>query len=349
MNILVSILLLGALTQVSFVESSSSKRVVCYQGTWSVYRPANGTYGASNIDPFLCTHLIYSFIGLHANGSIRILDPHLDVTRKNFEQFVALSKKNPKLKVMVAIGGWNEGSVNYSKVVTDPKLRATFVQNVVTFLKTYGFHGFDLDWEYPADRGGLPSDKENFSLLIKELKAAFKEGGYILSAGVRALGSKADISYEVPELNKYLDFITIMTYDYHIASENVTGHVSPLYRVSADRTEEERHLNINASIHEWIERGASPENINLGIPFYGRAYTLADPSKTGLGAPVSKPGIAGPYTQEAGTIGYHEVVERLASGDWTYVFDEQQAAPHVYSGDQWMAYLDVSAIEKRVS
>nr|CAH7736953.1 unnamed protein product [Callosobruchus chinensis] len=208
---------------------------------------------------------------------------------------------------MVAIGGWNEGSSNYSTVVTDADLRAAFVENVVTFLETYNFHGFDLDWEYPADRGGLASDRENFSLLVKELKAAFEEGGYILSAAVRALGSKADISYEVPALNEYLDFINIMTYDYHSGSENVTGHVSPLYRVSADETEEEQHLNINASIHEWIERGACPENINLGIPFYGRSFILANASDNGLGAPVSGPGTAGPYTQEAGTLGYHEV------------------------------------------
>ncbi|VEN63793.1 unnamed protein product [Callosobruchus maculatus] len=112
MKVLTSVLLLGALIQASLAETASSKRVVCYQGTWSVYRPANGTYGVADIDPSLCTHLIYSFIGLYANGSIRLLDPFLDIDRKNFEQFVALSEENPNLKVMVAIGGWNEGSTN---------------------------------------------------------------------------------------------------------------------------------------------------------------------------------------------------------------------------------------------
>lgn len=37
----------------------NKKKLVCYYGTWAVYRPDAGRYPVENIDPFLCTHVIY--------------------------------------------------------------------------------------------------------------------------------------------------------------------------------------------------------------------------------------------------------------------------------------------------
>lgn len=38
---------------------NNRKNLVCYYGTWAVYRPDAGKYPVENIDPFLCTHVIY--------------------------------------------------------------------------------------------------------------------------------------------------------------------------------------------------------------------------------------------------------------------------------------------------
>lgn len=44
-------------------------------------------------------------------------------------------------------------------MAADPTQRSKFVTSVLNFVLTYGFDGFDFDWEYPANRGGDPIDK----------------------------------------------------------------------------------------------------------------------------------------------------------------------------------------------
>jgi hypothetical protein len=59
--------------------SGSSKRVVCYYTNWSVYRPGTAKFSPQNINPYLCTHLIYAFGGLTRDNSLRPYDKYQDI------------------------------------------------------------------------------------------------------------------------------------------------------------------------------------------------------------------------------------------------------------------------------
>lgn len=65
------------------------------------------------------------------------------------------------------MGGWTAGSVVYSNMVSTAESRAEFIESSINYLRIHGFDGLDMDWEYPANRGGLLSDKQNFGLLVK--------------------------------------------------------------------------------------------------------------------------------------------------------------------------------------
>ena len=157
------------------LDNENNKKVVCYFGSWSKYRPGDGKFDVENIDPHLCTHYIYSFAGLDGSEfTIKALDAFNDLPNnwgKNaYGRFTNIKKENPNAKTLLAIGGWNEGSINYSKMVSDPAKREKFIESVIDLLEEHGFDGLDLDWEYPANRGGTPSDKQNFVDLLKEMR-----------------------------------------------------------------------------------------------------------------------------------------------------------------------------------
>ena len=139
----------------------------------------------NNINPNLCTHLLYSFAKLDPTTfKIVPTDPYGDITLKGYSNFTALKSKNPSLKTMISIGGWTDstdGTKKYSKLVANSTNIATFVTSVMSFLPTYGFDGLDVDWEVPS----TPADKAGFARLSQALRTAFKSK-YLLSAATSA-------------------------------------------------------------------------------------------------------------------------------------------------------------------
>lgn len=58
----------------SNVDKNSEFKVVCYFTNWAWYRQGFGKYLPSDIDPDLCTHIIYGFAVL--DGDQLIIKPH---------------------------------------------------------------------------------------------------------------------------------------------------------------------------------------------------------------------------------------------------------------------------------
>nr|XP_019543590.2 chitinase-3-like protein 1 [Aedes albopictus] len=341
----------GLVIAVTFflAKTIAARNIVCYYGTWAAYRNGNGKFSVSNIDPSLCTHLIYAFVGINANGTIRVLDPWLDLEDNwglgTIRRFNDLKSSNPNLKTLVAVGGWNEGSQRFSTVAQNPILRKRFALDAARFCSYHGFDGLDVDWEYPAQRDGDPTiDRENFVTLLADLREEFSKRGLLLAAAVAAAESSASISYNIPEVVKYLDFINLMAYDLHGPWESRTGHNAPLYIGPHDNTTNKMQLNVNSSVNYWLSQGAPAWKIMLGVAFYGRSFTLRSNNEHGVGAPTSGPGQAGQYTYESGFLGYNEICEKLAADKWNQCWDADQKVPFAYGGSQWVGYDNVESL-----
>lgn len=158
----------------------------------------------------------------------------------------------------------------------------------------------------------------------------------LLTAAVPASPEAIAAGYDVPEVVKYVDFLNVMTYDFHGHWEGQVGHNSPLFPLETAASHQRKltvvrpateqpcsdycptFVDRNQNRHfflifqdygarEWVKLGAPAEKIMIGMPTFGRTFTLADLSKFDIGSPASGGGIAGPYTSEAGFLAYYEV------------------------------------------
>jgi chitinase len=338
-------------------EPAKSYKVVCYYTNWAQYRMKPATFLPENINASLCTHLLFAFAKISEQSELASFewnDESTDWSKGMYEKVVMLKRDNKDLKVLVAVGGWNHGSLLFSNMARDDTLRANFVRTTVAFLKKHKFDGLDLDWEYPANRDteDRPDDKVHFTALCKELHAAFKPHKMILTAAVAAGLKYMKTGYEMAQIHKYLDIINIMAYDLHGGWDNVTGSNAPLYghQFDSDKT-----LNVDYALRYWLKY-VPAEKLVLGVSSYGRSFKL----KEGYEAcpltdtPVKGVGTAGRFTREDGSLAYYEICEKILVNKWKYVWNDEQKVPYIYSQEvssssaspmEWAGFEDVRSAE----
>lgn len=68
---------------------------MCYMTSWSIKRPGTGKFTPDNIDPMLCTHVIYAF-GTLKDFKLTFND---EKDTEQYKELMALREKNANLKV----------------------------------------------------------------------------------------------------------------------------------------------------------------------------------------------------------------------------------------------------------
>lgn len=180
---------------------------------------------------------------------------------------------------MAAIGGADsQQTFSFSTFTKVQKRRINFIQNLIKIAIEFSLDGIDVDYEFPQSN----EDKLNFVKLLEEIKNSFNSYGFILSIAVAPDRWRAEKFYDIPRISNAVDFINLMTYDFHGSWNDVIGHHAQMFSHIYD-SDFMKELNCASSVLYWLSKGAPEDKLNLGIPTYGNVFYLNDPKLHKIG------------------------------------------------------------------
>ncbi|RSN52597.1 chitinase [Amycolatopsis sp. WAC 04182] len=233
--------------------------------------------------------------------------------RKDIESLAAVKRGHPDLTVLISIGGW--AAPGFGAGAATAESRRAFVKSCVDkWLSAFPpglVDGFDVDWEFPVS-GGLPSignspaDRANFTLLLKEFRAQLQRYARDHGRPSRAMKLSADIpagrvqddgtgtggapydasnSFDLREVGRLVDIFNLMTYDFCTGYSKFSCFNDPLVKRPGDPNDE--YNNNVGALKYMTDHGVPREKIVLGVPFYGRAFTVTSTANDGLYQPYT--------------------------------------------------------------
>ncbi|MEZ4663548.1 MAG: glycosyl hydrolase family 18 protein [Caldilineaceae bacterium] len=343
-------------------------RIIGYFVSWAVY---DRNFHVAEIKADRLTHINYAFANISEQGECILGDPYADTEkiypktdnsndppgtlRGSFNQLRILKEAHPHLKTLISVGGWN-WSARFSDAALTPEARARFTQSCVDFMARYGFDGIDIDWEYPvggglAGNGARPEDKQNFTLLLAELRRALDARGvadgrdYLLSIAAPA-GPTLYANFELDKIHAYLDWINVMAYDFHTGAESTTNLHAPLFAAADDPSADATQLNVDAALRAYLDAGVPAAKLIMGMPFYGHGWSGVDAAHNGLyQSSMGQPS----GTWEPGIFDYMDLAANYIDAGYSRQWHAEANAPWLYSAASkiMISYDDAESIVRK--
>lgn len=295
----------------------------------------------------------FAFATLNPAGTV-VLDSPTAV--KSLADLVALRKVNPRLHILASVGGW--GADHFSEAAWDDASRSRFADSAAQLLEKHDLDGLDIDWEYPTLPGpGIshhPEDRPHFSLLLEAVRKRLDQLGaahggrhYLLT--IAAADSEFVAGIELKHASRSLDWINLMTYDFHNGLTPTTGHHAGLHlsklAPASDRAADK-------AVQQFLAAGVPASKLVLGVAFYGRAFGGVSPQHDGLQQKYTH-FIGAPSWRElkADYITYQSNSSEVGKNGYVRRWDEQAQAPYLWNAEThtFVSYDDPQSLRAKMA
>lgn len=145
---------------------------------------------------------------------------------------------------------------------SSPTAQTTLINNLINLLNTRGAHGINIDFE------GLPSSQAtNFTNFMINLCNAVHANDPNMMVSVCLYAVDWSNVFNETVLSNYVDFFTIMGYDYYYSGSSQAGPTDPLYGFNTgyDRS-------LSRTITYYLDEGIPENKLVLGLPYYGKEW-----------------------------------------------------------------------------
>ncbi|KAH7040899.1 chitinase [Microdochium trichocladiopsis] len=328
--------------------SSSDKRTIGYYEGWNYKRPC-GNMEPEDIPLGWYTHINFAFALIDPN-TFRIA-PMDEGTAARYKRVTALKAGQPGLQVWIAIGGWAMNDpgpyrTTFSDLAKSTAAQDVFFESLLTFMTNNGFDGVDLDWEYPMaeDRGGIPEDFDNYVTFCRRLRERLNSSGRAWGITMTLPASYWYLrGFNLKELEPYLDWFNIMTYDIHGVWDSTVHSIGSFAYAHTNLTEIDLGLNLL-----W-RNNVNPDRVVMGLGFYGRSFTMKDANCMAAGCPFASGAANGTCTDTAGVLSAAEIHDIVENRGATVTFDPVAACKIATWGDrQWVSWDDAETLKLKI-
>ncbi|KAL5772826.1 hypothetical protein ACOSQ2_012750 [Xanthoceras sorbifolium] len=245
---------------------------------------------------------------------------------------------SPSVKTLLSIGGGNASKADFASMASKASSWKSFIDSSISLARSNGFHGLDIDWEYPANS----AEMYNFGVLLNEWRTAVsaesRSSGrppLLLSAAVSYSSNYFGVINPVQAISNSLDWINVMAYDFTYRAPDSTRLTGPPAALYSPGTQ----ISGDAGIRAWIQAGTPAKKIvqNRATQVYNGFFA----NNHGFFARTNG-------EVNGGTMVYKQIKQFIAQNRATQVYNSTVVSDYCYSGTTWIGYDDTQSVSTKV-